>query len=292
MPASVGHIPKFLGSGISPLIDLRGRKMLNQVDFVPEGKPGSVTYVDDVEVRWRPRIPYEKPARKVLFAEDFERFVAGNHALARPPETGRGWKIVDGDPRQAAIENQASYGEGVKSLRVQGKMLFAAGTSRPIAEAMRERLVLDFDVFIRSSEFYATITPWTPTTTKHAARFMLADAQGGEVIGLRSDDGRWACGKEGAYVRSEEPVGLDCWNHVQISLRAVDGSYAYKIVLQPVGELPFVLASGALPAERAAKLSHFSIMTSNRDDVYQTDHDSGTARVNFSCIDNVRLTAE
>jgi len=292
MRASVGRLPTFLGSGISPLIDLKGRKMLNQVDFVPEGNPGSVTYVDEVEVRWVPKIPYDKPARNVLFAEDFERFDVGAHALAQPPQTGARWSIIDGDLRQAAIENRASYGEGVKSLRMQGKMLFAAGTNRRISETMRERLVLDFDVLVRSSEFYESIAPHTTTTTQHTVHFILADAQGGELIGFKTDNGCWAFRKDGGYVSSETPVDLDCWNHVQISLHAVNGSYAYKIVLQPVGELPFILASGTLPAEQAARLSQFLIETNNLNDVYQIDQGSGTSRVNFSCIDNVRLTAE
>ena len=95
---------------------------------------------------------------------------------------------------------------------------------------------------------------------------MLAGAGGGELLGLKNDDGsRWSVGKETAapYARTEEPVGLDCWNHVQISLHAANGSYAYQIVLQPVGELPIVLASGTLPAERAVRLSQFLIQTDN-----------------------------
>ena len=311
LPAAIGEIPKFLGSGISPLIDLRGRKMLNQVDFVPEGKAGSATYVDDVVVRWVPKIPYEKPARNVLFAEDFEHFDVGTDPLAQVPQTGAGWNVIEVGEKQPAIENRASYGEGVKSLRLQGKMRLATGASRPISEVMHNRLVMDFDVFIRSSEYYESISPWSETTTDHTVNLTLADAQGRGLIGLKNDNGRWAAGKAGDYVRTEEPVALDCWNRVQISLRADSGSFAYKIVLQPVGELPFILSSGTLPAEQAAKLSQFLIETNNSSRIYQTDKGArassglgrripeikssspvGTSRVNFSCIDNLRLTAE
>jgi hypothetical protein len=87
---------------------------------------------------------------------------------------------------------------------------------------------------------------------------------------------------------SAMPVALDCWNHVQ--LIADSSNRTYKVVVQPVGELPTLLASGQIPP--VSSRLRFVIKTSNSDDVYQIKQGSNIALVNFSCIDNVRLTAD
>ena len=84
------------------------------------------------------------------------------------------------------------------------------------------------------------------------------------------------------------PVALDCWNHVQ--LVADTSNRTWKVVIQPVGEVPKLLASGSMPA--SSPELRFGIKTRNSDDLYEAKKGSNIALVNFSCIDNVRLTGD
>ena len=54
-------------------------------------------------------------------------------------------------------------------------------------------------------------------------------------------------------------------------------------------EMPTLLASGKIPSNA---LSEFIIKTENSDQVYEAKRGSEIALVNFSCVDNVSLTAE
>jgi hypothetical protein len=273
--------------GSATWVQLKSYKMLNQLDFAPEGERGAVTYLDDVIVRWIPIIPYEKPARKTLFAEDFERFDPGAQALTQKPQTGAQWNLKSGDAKQAVIENEASYGEGVKSLRIQGSTELQC---EPQEKSPATKTVLDIDVFIRSNAYYVNIMPSSPAKTQHVLNLSLTDEHGTDLIGLKNENGHWASGAAGAYDASPVPVALDCWNHIQIDLDRTNGSY--KIVLQPVGEMPAVLAEGKLPDSPGNEAPKLVFRTRNLDDVYQLEQGGNVSLVNFSCIDNVRLTAE
>jgi hypothetical protein len=105
---------------------------------------------------------------------------------------------------------------------------------------------------------------------------------------MKNQDGKWFYLEDGTYKNSNIPVALDCWNHVQISLDAA--SRSYQIVIQPVGEMPAVLAAGKISGEHPAGFPRFVIKTENLDNVYQVTRGSAISLVNFSCIDNIRLT--
>src|SRR6185312_4094160 len=143
------------GSGRT--VEARSYKMLNQLDFAPQGRAGSITYLDDVIVRWRPTIPYDKPGKNVLFAEDFERFGAGDQMTQEKPLVGERWSVAAGNPTAAVIENAASYGDGVHSLRLQGRAQLECVPVKPAKTATK--VVLDVDVFVRSDDYDVTIMP-------------------------------------------------------------------------------------------------------------------------------------
>src|SRR5258706_11982693 len=126
--------------GSTNTVELEAHKMLNQLHFAPEGKAGSVTYLDDVIVRWIPVIPYETPARNVLFADDFERFEPGEQPLKKRPQIGKQWTLKKGNVKQAVVENQASYGEGVKSLRLQGDAELACSLAGNPSSVFQNRI--------------------------------------------------------------------------------------------------------------------------------------------------------
>ncbi len=270
--------------GSERTIDLKSVKMLNQLTLMPQGKTGSVCYVDDISVRWTPKIVYDKPAGKVIFADDFERFGVGEHPLAEKPQVGGQWTLTAGKPEQGVVENQASYGDGFKSLRLHGTTDLVC---QP-AEQSSKKLVANLDLFVRSSAFYVAIMPGSPTKTSHTVHLAITDERGAELAALQNENGHWTCTQDGQMKATSVPVALDCWNHVQLVADSSTGTY--KVVIQPVGEVPTLLAGGRLPASSSAL--HFGIKTSNSDDLYELKQGSGMARVNFSCIDNVRLTAD
>jgi hypothetical protein len=275
------------GDGSTNLVELPAHKMFNHLDFNPEGKAGSVTYLDDVAVRWVPDIPYVKPARNVLFADDFERFEPGAEPLKKRPQIGKQWILKKGEVKQGVIENQASYGEGAKSLRLQGDAELACGLADNRSSVLQNRIVWDLDVFVRSDSIHIKIMPSSRAGTEHMINPVILDKSGSELVGLKNMNGRWAYLESGEYKESSMPVALDCWNHVQIILDKP--SHSSKIIVQPVGEMPTVLASGKLTA---ALMPQFIIKTSNSTDAFVAREENETALINFSCIDNIRVTGE
>jgi len=187
------------GDGSTNMVELEAHKMLNQLDFVPEGKAGSVTYLDDVVVRWVPDIPYEKPARNVLFADDFERFEPGAQPLKKRPQIGKQWTLRKGEVKQAVIENQASYGEGVKSLRLQGDAELACGLADNRSSVFQNRIVWDLDLFVRSDSFYVDIMPSSHAGTEHTVNPVILGKSGNELVGLKNVEGHWAYLESGQY---------------------------------------------------------------------------------------------
>jgi hypothetical protein len=272
--------------GTGNQVELKPCKMLNQLDFVPEGRSGSITYVDDVSVRWKPSIPYEKPCAAPLFKEDFESFPAGERWLDRKPAIGQ-WSLHTTNSSQVVAENGTSYGEGVMSLRMQGNTELRCN---PAENSPKKKVVLDIDVFLRSSSYYVNIMPSSNAETSHAINLLLCDAHGAEVSGLRNEDGHWSYLENGAYKRSAVPVALDCWNHVQMSVDL--SNKTSKIVLQTVGEMPAVLAKCAVPDSQDVAPRSLIIKTTNLDDAYESHRGTDVSLVNFSCIDNIHFSAE
>lgn len=274
------------GSGRT--VEARSYKMLNQLDFAPQGKTGSITYLDDVAVRWRPTIPYDKPGKNVLFAEDFERFGAGDPMTREKPLVGERWSVAAGNPKEAVIENAASYGQGVHSLSLQGHAQLECVPAKPAKAATK--VVLDVDVFVRSDAYYVTIMPNSGTKTRQVITLGLADDREADLVAIKNANGEWSYLADGQYKKSSIPVALDCWNHVQISLDPASG--AYKIVIQPVGELPAVLATGSIPSGHASGCPRCIIKTDAPDDALESRHGSDVAIVNCACVDNVQLTGD
>ncbi len=285
MPAGPRVIPTDDGSGRT--VTLKTCKMLNQLDFVPEGKIGAVTYLDDVIVQWRPLIPYEKPATHVLFADDFERFDPGLSPLWQKPQIGSRWVLKGGDATQAVIESNSSYGEGTKCLRIWGNMALLCQTAdtRP-----SQKCVLDMDVFIRSNSPYVDIMPSAASEANEGVEIGL---NGGndepDRLAINTDHGFWSSLQNGVYTKSSVPVALDCWNHLQLTINNTNRSY--KVVLQPVGEMPAVLTEGTVSVAFGAAAENLVIRTTATDNVFRSSAD-GSPLVNFVCVDNVHLTAD
>jgi hypothetical protein len=65
VPPQPRSVPADDGSGRT--FELPSHKMLNQLDFAPQGKAGSVTYLDEAHVRWAAKLQWMNVAAGVLF---------------------------------------------------------------------------------------------------------------------------------------------------------------------------------------------------------------------------------
>jgi len=152
------------------------------------------------------------------------------------------------------------------------------------------KVVLDVDVFVRSDDYYVTIMPNSGTKTRQVITLGLADDRGADLVAMKNEKGEWSYLADGQYKNSSIPVALDCWNHVQISLDPA--SRSYKIVIQPVGEMPAILATGSMPAGQGSECPRCVIKTDAPDDALQSRRGSDVSIVNCACVDNVQLAAD
>jgi len=130
--------------------------------------------------------------------------------------------------------------------------------------------------------------PGSRIKTSHTVHLAITDERGTELAALLNKNEHWECSQDGQIKPTSIPVALDCWNHVQLITDSSSGTY--KVIIQPVGELPTVLASGRIPSSSGGL--RFEIKTSNSDELYEAKQGTNIALVNFSCFDNIRLTAD
>ncbi len=253
-------------------------KMFRQVQFIPEGKTGSVSYLDDVAVNWTPTLYYTKPRPKAFFQDDFER-----HAVDAPINNARtsrgGMWLTTSDAGTSAftVTNDTSFGEGVNSLcATAGGTVVARG--EPLRHIPNSYITVDLDVYVRSDKDYPYLMPDPTTTSNHRAMMGLRRKGTTDyAAAVLASQGTWWFWDGSRFTDSKVRVAYDVWNHIQIAIDAPTG--AYGIVVQPVGEMPTLLGTAKLGEAIVINTDlEFFIETS------ETEH-------HLSLYDNVLVTA-
>lgn len=245
-------------------------KEFKNVLFVPGGKPGNVTYVDDVTVHWIPATIFAEPGKKVEFSEDFESY--DHAAKIDSPALKSKWQQAT--PATDIIIRDTSFGPGVKSLRLHGGGKVTAQT--PAALKPGARLTLDLDFFLRSGEPLPSIMPATATQFPHTSTIGWTGADGQVIAGIKAENGVWhLMGSGGEWIDSKRPVHYDMWNHLQLVLNE-DGSI--HAAAQPVGQVPATI--GSAPAATAPKDASLTLTV-----------EPSTTPGHLSCYDNLTITS-
>mgnify|MGYP003640105730 CR=1 FL=1 len=225
--------------GVNTPIEVPSYRIFNYVSFVPEGPVDSVTYLDDLTLNWTPTLHFTKPGNVECLTDDFEAHEVDGPIAGRQSLTGSSWRVDSNAEDRYIIENDTSYGPGVKCLRAYGGAEILSEFQVPLDDG--GTMTLDFDLFIRSDKSYPYIIPDPKTTSEHQTTVSLDEAgSAAHVLGVRAGNGVWSYWDRDHYVDSNVRVTYDVWNHVQLALDRSDGSY--RVVVQPVGELPTVVA--------------------------------------------------
>ena len=223
--------------GVHQPIEVPAWKFFNRTLFIPQGAPGSVTFLDDVAVDWKATTHYAQPGKQTVLAENFESFPPGHNPLGKS----------EGDKPEAwFIDNHTSFGDGVNCLHSRGGAEIVVGGEQKSHRDPSKITTVDFDVFIRSEKDFAYIVsnPLTKSPSRTAIGLRTKDDPAAHWVSLLAGDGKWQYWDGGKYVESKTGVVYDVWNHVQLAIDPQNRTY--KIVVQPVGEMPILVGQGAL----------------------------------------------
>jgi len=255
--------------GVHQPIEVPAWKFFNRTLFIPQGAPGSITYLDDVAVDWRATTHYVLPGKQILLVENFESFSPGQNP---------GGQSGGDKPDAWFIDNHTSFGDGVNCLHSRGGAEIEIGREQNLRLAPSKITTVDFDVFIRSEKDFAYIVsnPLTKSPSRTAIGLKTKADPGGQWVSLRAGAGKWQYWDGDQYVESKTGIAYDVWNHVQLAIDPLSGTY--QIVVQPVGEMPILVGQGKL-GQRI--LSHDELIFS----IAPSDNPG-----HITCYDNIVLT--
>ncbi|MHB9071411.1 MAG: family 10 glycosylhydrolase [Sedimentisphaerales bacterium] len=254
-------------------ISVPAYRMFKIVQFIPEGSPENVTYVDDVLVKWKPTLYYTQLGENIYFADDFESYPAKTALNDTESAKDGRWAVSSSEPNSYYIENTTSYGEGVKCLRALGGTDLRAFEQNKLSLDADTAIMVDFDVYIRSNSSFPYLIPDPTTTSDHRTTIGLQKDSNTPVAAVFASDGTWQYYDGDKFVDSKIRIAYDVWNHVQMAIDASTG--LYKIVVQPIGELPTPLGTAKCGGN-----------TNKKDKIYLSISPSKSEK-GFSCYDNV-----
>jgi hypothetical protein len=233
--------------GVNTPIEVPVYRVFNYVSFVPEGPVDTVTYLDDIQLTWRPALHFTDPGDIECFSDDFETYDPGDPFAAQSLSVDGRWRLDSDMEDRYIVENSTSYGPGVQCLRAKGGAAVKSEYAVPADSG--GMMTIDFDIFIRSDKSYPYIVP--DPTTKSASRTSLSIGttdSDSPAAGVSTGDGVWAIWDGDRYVDSSASVAYDVWNHVQIAKDTSTGRY--RVVVQPVGELPTLVGEATVGISR------------------------------------------
>ncbi len=224
-------------------------RIFNQLMFLPTEGAKEPIYLDDVLVQWKPNLQFSKPGKRMVAGLDFEKLAFESTKL------GDGWRLEPAADGKVPfyVERTTSFGEGVHCLRASGGGAVVRVVGNLSSATSNGMMTLDLDLFIRSDKDFPYILPDLTTRSPHDVTIGLQSASGDAPLAqVRAIDGKWRIWDGGNYVDSKTIVHYDVWNHLQL---VVDSkANRYRLIVQPVGEMPTVVAEGACgnlkPGER------------------------------------------
>jgi hypothetical protein len=256
--------------GVNIPMEMPVFKEFKSVLFVPGGKPGNVTFVDDVTVHWVPATVFGEPGKNVEFSDDFESYTP-MEAIDSPALKPK-WQQAT--PSKSMIIRDTSFGPGFKSLCVQGGGKITPRTAAALKTGTR--LTLDLDFFLRSGEALPSIMPNTATKFPHSTCVGWADPEGKMIAGVKTENGTWhLTNGDGAWIDTQRRVHYDVWNHLQLVF-AEDGTL--QAATQPVGQV-------------AAAIGATRVSDAGKDLTITPIIEPSATPGHLSCYDNVVITS-
>jgi hypothetical protein len=264
--------------GVNVPIPVPAYRVFDQLAFMPEGQIGTVTYIDDVSVKWVPTLHYAEPGKQLCFADDFEQHAADARIHDKKAGAGGKWEVLSSDSNSCFVDNDTSFGEGIKCLHAAGGADIIAELDNDSCSTLSDFVTLDFDIFVRSDKKFPYMIPDPTTKSKHRVTVALGNSEEIPLFGVHAGDGKWQYWDGTTYVESDVRINYDVWNHVQIALDM--STQSCRIVVQPLGELPTLVATAEYePKANTYGRHRLRISTSNTPG-------------HLSCYDNILVTCD
>jgi hypothetical protein len=241
--------------------------------FDPGNAPNTQIYLDEVSLRWKPKLYDVAGKETILFSEDCESYASKSKLKGNSKSQ---WLIqpkTDGD--NFVIENSMSYGDGVRCIKAMGG---GSISSKPITLKSNSTIVLDMDVFLKSEMPYISMaTPVEGWKSKSGTVLSVLDGKDQVVAGVKAVPAEgWQIYDGQNYIDCLAKVQYDAWNHIRIIINLATKECSF--IVRPLGELPIMAGQVKMNTENElGGVCKIQISPTQ---------DSG----HVSCYDNIRIT--
>jgi hypothetical protein len=216
-------------------------RLFNTLIFLPAEDGREEFHLDDVSLQWRPAEPGAPRGSDRRLSEDFESDQPGASEFP-----GRPWQVEASPGAPAAknapaffIERSTSFGPGTRCLRAAGGGKFSA----PIGTLPETGpLTIDLDLFVRSGKSSPILMPDPAPRSPHSVTISVEAAA--PLARVAAVDGTWRLWDGTRFIDTGRPVILDGWGHLQLVIDP--RARTFRLVTQPVGEAPQLIATGPL----------------------------------------------
>ncbi len=235
-------------NGVNVEIPVPSYKSFRQVLIHPIGTAGTKTYLDDLDVIWKPDLVFTPPGENVVFSDDFEKSERDASLNGLMAGQGGKWSTVPEKSEAFRVITSTSYREGEKSVLLSRRGDIKPILGEPVKLTADNILTFDADLFIRSNSAYPFIIPGQATMSQNEVRLIIQNADTDAIIAEAiAAKGKWTLNRGKKPDISEVTVPYDCWMHVQLSVDMA--SRTVTLVQQQIGQVAQKLATAPLPAD-------------------------------------------
>jgi len=235
-------------NGVNIEIPVPSYKSFRQVLIHPIGAAGTKTYLDDLDVIWKPDLVFTPNGENVLFSDDFEKNERDANLNGLIAGQGGKWVTIPDKPEAFQVITSTSYREGEKSVLLSRRGDIKPVLAKPVKLTADNVLTFDADLFIRSDAAYPFIIPGQATSSPNEVRLIIENAETNAIVAEAiAAQGKWTLNSGKKPSISEVTVPYDCWMHVQLSVDMT--SHELTLVQQQIGQVAQKLATAPLPAD-------------------------------------------
>ncbi len=232
-------------NGVNVEIPVPSYKSFRQVLFHPIGAAGTKTYLDDLDVIWKPDLVFTPPGGNVVFSDDFEKNERDANLNGLVADQGGQWATVPEKPEAFRVITSTSYREGEKSVLLSRRGDLKPILADPVKLTADNALTFDADLFIRSNSAYPFIIPSQATMSQNEVRLIVENADTDAIVAEAiAAKGKWTLNSGEKSNISEVTVPYDCWMHVQLTVDMA--SRTVSLVQQQIGQVAQKLATAPL----------------------------------------------
>jgi hypothetical protein len=209
---------------------------VNMLDFSPQGTTNSISYVDDVSMKWVPTLHYTHKPRNKYMSESFESHTEYQTVHNTAPDLGQIWKVNPSTQQNLfRIERDLSFANGWKCLMsptLNDGTTISSNDGSKLTLDVNNIVTMDLDVYVEAGK---------------SAVFSIAKSSSGPdsaAIQITPNDSTTAkikCWNGSSWTDTGKTLVYGVWHHFQAAMDC--SKRTYKVVAQESGFMPVLLGS-------------------------------------------------